>query len=421
MRHCVLFFVLLFGIFASPLYAQDRHIYWIGDVFLTDDVNHTIFRYGLDTDTVEIVAESRALYTGYSEYDRLPQFNSLAIDTLTNHIYWLASHWSDPIDRSVYPSAILRASLNGDDPEVFFERPTCENGTGVLMDIVVKEQTLFWSALGIACFPDVEIYESKLDAESVWTTLRADPTPDPFGVLSLALNDSMLFWAEIPQVTIVKNKGYGIFRAPLSNAMSDEQIIYGDVCDLALSHSLAKIYWSSCDSGAILRANLDGSEVEMLPGGTPGIKFLAIDDIGQKLYWSNRNGGTLNRSDLDGSNAEELLSVLDPPGNIALDFAGPPPPRTSIEEVAAFVALTTLYPNPATDRIAIEFVLAEPSHVTLEVYNLLGRRVGEIDSRSYLSGQFTVEWDMAGQPGGVYFVRMVSGRKALVRPFILQE
>ena len=85
-----------------------------------------------------------------------------------------------------------------------------------------------------------------------------------------------------------------------------------------------KIYWTDMSAGDILRANLDGSNVEViLEGGLKGPESIALDLAAGKMYWTDWSGdsGKIQRSDLDGSDSETLVMGLNRPGEIALDVA----------------------------------------------------------------------------------------------------
>jgi hypothetical protein len=66
------------------------------------------------------------------------------------------------------------------------------------------------------------------------------------------------------------------------------------------------------------------------------------------------------------------------------------------------------YPNPFNPTTTIEFSLPKKSNVTLEIFNVLGERVTTLLSASLLSGSYQYQWDASGQPGGIYFYRLVT-------------
>ena len=76
----------------------------------------------------------------------------------------------------------------------------------------------------------------------------------------------------------------------------------------ALSESLAaaqdKMYWSDSGEDHIARANLDGSDVEVIVSGLPIPHGVALDMVGGKIYWTDSGTDMIYRADLDGSSPE---------------------------------------------------------------------------------------------------------------------
>jgi predicted esterase len=71
------------------------------------------------------------------------------------------------------------------------------------------------------------------------------------------------------------------------------------------------------------------------------------------------------------------------------------------------------YPNPFAVATTIQYSLSAPSMVTVEIYNLVGRRVGQIDHGYRASGLQSVRWQpvsVQGErfPAGVYFARLAA-------------
>ncbi len=86
----------------------------------------------------------------------------------------------------------------------------------------------------------------------------------------------------------------------------------GIVVDTKAGH----IYWTNmgvptANDGSIERANIDGSNVTHIipPGGTFTPKQLQLDDKNRKLYWCDREGMRIMRANLDGSNIETLVDT----------------------------------------------------------------------------------------------------------------
>src|SRR5258707_7131987 len=86
----------------------------------------------------------------------------------------------------------------------------------------------------------------------------------------------------------------------------------GIVVDVEVGH----LYWTnmgnpSVNDGSIERANLDGSNVTHIvpPGGTFTPKQLQLDEKNRKLYWCDREGMRVMRANLDGSDIETLIDT----------------------------------------------------------------------------------------------------------------
>ena len=70
------------------------------------------------------------------------------------------------------------------------------------------------------------------------------------------------------------------------------------------------------------------------------------------------------------------------------------------------------YPNPFAGETTLQFTTATPSHVRLDVFDVLGRKVGTVTDQPYRGGAHRVRWSGHGVSRGVYFVRMeVDGRQ----------
>lgn len=82
------------------------------------------------------------------------------------------------------------------------------------------------------------------------------------------------------------------------------------------------LYWTNHTTGKIQRANLDGSQIQDVLTGLNSPSALAIDFPNQMIYWSElAPTPILRRAHLDGSNPQTLLSTPGEPLDIALDPA----------------------------------------------------------------------------------------------------
>src|ERR1700731_1286128 len=85
---------------------------------------------------------------------------------------------------------------------------------------------------------------------------------------------------------------------------------------LAVDVAAGHLYWTNmgnpkANDGSILRSDLDGRNMTTIvaPGGTFTAKQLQIDKPNGKLYWCDREGMRVMRANLNGSNIETLIDT----------------------------------------------------------------------------------------------------------------
>jgi hypothetical protein len=85
---------------------------------------------------------------------------------------------------------------------------------------------------------------------------------------------------------------------------------------LAIDAAAGHLYWTNmgnlkANDGSILRSDLDGKHMITIvpPGGTFTPKQIQIDKVNGKLYWSDREGMRVMRASLDGSDIETLVDT----------------------------------------------------------------------------------------------------------------
>ncbi len=125
------------------------------------------------------------------------------------------------------------------------------------------------------------------------------------------------------------------------------------VTDIAVDESRGKLYWGEmkqgdyAQPGQIMRANLDGSGVEVLVSGltvyAPEALQIAVDPIGNKLYWTK--GDELWWANLDGSLPTVVYRTPDDPR-----FIGGNHPYQQIGDVAIDRKNNLLYLSERRNR-----------------------------------------------------------------------
>ena len=96
-----------------------------------------------------------------------------------------------------------------------------------------------------------------------------------------------------------------------------------EVTSLTVDAAGGKIYWAEQGSsgGTIKRANLDGTNVEVLTTEPITASSLVVDTADNKLYWTDSTQGRIHSADLNGENITTIIE-LDDIKDIAVDTEG---------------------------------------------------------------------------------------------------
>lgn len=92
-------------------------------------------------------------------------------------------------------------------------------------------------------------------------------------------------------------------------------------------------------------------------------------------------------------------------------------------EVASSFELLQNYPNPFNSRTVIKYTLNQPSHVTVKIYDILGREVSTLADCHQEVGSHAISWngfDNNYQPvsSGVYFYKLQANNSTQCRKLI---
>jgi DNA-binding beta-propeller fold protein YncE len=106
-----------------------------------------------------------------------------------------------------------------------------------------------------------------------------------------------------------------------------------------------KMYWvdfgdlTQSNVGKLVRANLDGTNVENLLTNQPLPEDISLDVLAGKFYWTDGIDDVIKRANLDGSGVETILTAaqgLDFPFALTVDVAVPEP-GVGVVALGAFV------------------------------------------------------------------------------------
>lgn len=77
------------------------------------------------------------------------------------------------------------------------------------------------------------------------------------------------------------------------------------------------------------------------------------------------------------------------------------------------------YPNPFREATTIRFSLQEPSRVTLEIYDTIGRRVRTLYDQKLEEGLYVKTFDAANLSSGIYIYQLTTDRQTVARKMTL--
>jgi hypothetical protein len=82
-------------------------------------------------------------------------------------------------------------------------------------------------------------------------------------------------------------------------------------------------------------------------------------------------------------------------------------------------SLSPAHPNPFNSSTTIEYALPRESDVTIEIYDILGRRVETLVQGQQQAGYHQVVWDAGSRSSGLYFYRVEAGKYTETRKMVL--
>jgi Low-density lipoprotein receptor repeat class B len=244
--------------------------------------------------------------------------DDVALDTLDGKMYWTDTN----------ASVIWSANLNGSDAQIVLD-DFGQQPLGIALDVASGK--MYWT-----------------DAEGVKRAALDGTKPELLakgparGFIALDLVAQQMYWADLPSGDI-KTATMTVEPA-VTNVVTKQSCPFG----IAVDHAGGTVYWLDLEinefnekqkckkEDAILRANLDGSDVQPLLE-RPGAGFgggLAIDPAAGRLYWSEAEARDIGVSNLDGSQAQTLLGTgEDIPEGLAVDATDPHPANTTAPAV----------------------------------------------------------------------------------------
>ncbi|MCP4580013.1 MAG: T9SS type A sorting domain-containing protein [candidate division Zixibacteria bacterium] len=100
-------------------------------------------------------------------------------------------------------------------------------------------------------------------------------------------------------------------------------------------------------------------------------------------------------------------------GELAVDI------NESIVAVPKTTLIAKNYPNPFNAATSIKYELPYQSHVTIDIYDILGRKVASLVDRQQLAGYHQAVWQADGFSSGMYFYKLQAGDYSETKKMLL--
>ena len=253
----------------------------------------------------------------------------------------------DYIDNKIYWAdfvggqfEIRRSNLDGSDIEEILTLAT-RIVRGLVLDVEARK--IYWSN-------QTHSFEERIERANLDGSNR-----------EILIDGSELWWGIF--IDQINNKMYclrgrSILRANLDGSNVESVFSWPKTAILSgfdLDIPAGKMYWIDSRLRRIQRANLDGSSIETLINFRPGISNsnLKLDLINRKMLWTIGHRAKIQRANLDGSAMEDLV-VMDESLFIQDLALHSPPPLGTVE----FITSESGVLEELTDRHIIEVQLS---------------------------------------------------------------
>jgi hypothetical protein len=139
--------------------------------------------------------------------------------------------------------------------------------------------------------------------------------------------------------------------------------------------------------------DLSYSDPDLLTGGLGGFPLGDLNWFpAQKLTWQAQRTAEYGRIDQAMSGYVIVIGPVHDHGSLHAEFQ-----------------LHQNYPNPFNPATTIHYEIAAAGHVSLKVYDLLGRGIRTLVDERQNEGDHVVTFNPGGLPSGVYFYRLKAG------------
>ena len=203
---------------------------------------------------------------------------------------------------------LSRANLDGSNVEVLVAGETFQE-----LAIDLEAGKIYWSGSG-------KIQRANLDGSEVEDIITTSFYPDG---IALDLVNGKIYWTEWTEFPPNPDELTDTIQRANLDGSDIEVLVTGLLVPQAITLDIegGKIYWTNWPPvDTIQRANLDGTNIEDVLPGTGGLHDIVFDFSEGKFYWADTATTYIQRANVDGSEVEEVVAGLVSPRTVALDI-----------------------------------------------------------------------------------------------------
>ena len=243
--------------------------------------------------------------------------------TLTGKLYYVCG--------SLHGAGTVNAiNVDGSNKTTLVQGKEVIEPDGVELDVIGGK--MYWTDMGLGgaadksvAINDGRIMRANLDGSHVETVVPLGLTTTP-KQLALDVAGGKVYWSDRGDVQ-GENVNPKVMRVNFDGSAL-ETIVSSDLMSpvgIALDTTRGKVYFTDRYANNIKRANLDGSDVEIVVRDTEYPVDLALDLDNKIFYWTARQTGCIYRAaldgnDIDGASLNPIIAGLQAPIGVCLDL-----------------------------------------------------------------------------------------------------
>ncbi|MGZ5244188.1 MAG: T9SS type A sorting domain-containing protein [Bacteroidia bacterium] len=210
-----------------------------------------------------------------------------------------------------------------------------------------------------------------------------------------------------------------VWVMPCATCINDAKGAYEAVQSYATANPGKVLYYLIDDNGGTSCATLTNW------ANTNGIK--------QNVTIFRNQGEVIDEDDFGGTGMPHVV-VVGPDKKIYLNEKDGQNNRAAIQEAIGKALLATsvsedlpenrnvaVYPNPASDKLLVNYSLSSASEVNYEVYNTLGERILTTGSGHKPAGNNQLAIDVNGFGDGIYILKISTGKETFLTRFLVAQ